>query len=719
MARLRASLHYVVPFLLLIGIIAFRIYVPVVTELQLKVFDVFMRAAPRTYEPQPVRLLDIDDESLARLGQFPWPRTVLAEMIARLANMGAGLVVFDIVFAEADRTSPANILPVWPSTPEIDALRANSDSLPDHDAVFADIIGQAGNVITGFVLSDVNSERIPALKGSFATAGDDPKPHIPSFTGAVVNLKPIEDAALGNGSFNLVAETDNIIRRVPLFVRLGDRIYPSLSAEAIRLAQGARTFILKASGASGETAFGESTGLNSVKIGHIEVPTDANGRIWIHDTGTIPERYVPAWKIFDGSADPDKIAGNIIVVGTSAAGLQDIRSTPLTAAVAGAEVHVQAMEQMLLGHFLERPDWAYGAEILYLILLGLVLIVLIPRLGGGWTAVLGLGAIVGVCYASWYLFTEQRWLLDPVIPSLAAITIFLASSLLNYLRTEAEKAQVRDAFSHYMSPALVEQLADEPERLVLGGEMRDMTLLFADIRGFTTISEQFKADPEGLTKLINQFLTPMTDMILTRRGTIDKYMGDCIMAFWNAPLDDEKHAINANDSALAMFTALEEVNAEIKRQAEEEGRKFFPINIGIGLNSGEVCVGNMGSEQRFDYSVLGDAVNLAARLEGQSKNYGVGIVIDEETYKRAPDYAVIELDLITVKGKTEAVHIFSLLGDTEKAQQPDFKTLSAEHVKMIDAYRSKHFDEARELVKKCRALDGDLDVLYDLYQPVD
>ena len=580
MTRLRGWLHYIVPFLLLLGIVAFRVYVPVVGELQLKVFDVFMRAAPRIYEPQPVRLLDIDDESLARIGQFPWPRTVFAELIARLANMGAGLVVFDIVFAEPDRTSPANILPVWPSTPEIDALRAKSDGLPDHDAIFADIIGQAGNVIAGFVLSDVDSERAPAQKGSFATAGDDPKPFIPSFSGAVVNLKPIEDAALGNGSFNLIAETDNIIRRVPLFVRLGDRLYPSLSAEALRLAQGARTFILKSSGASGETAFGESTGLNTIKIGRIEVPTDPLGRIWIHDTGTIPERYVSAWKVLDGSVDPQKIAGNIIIVGTSAAGLQDIRSTPLTAAAAGAEVHIQAIEQMLLGHFLERPDWAYGAEIIYLIVLGLILIVLIPRLGGGWSALLGLGAIVGVSYASWYLFTEQLWLLDPVIPSLAAITIFLASTLLNYLRTEAEKAQVRDAFSHYMSPALVEQLAEEPDRLVLGGEMRDMTLLFADIRGFTAISEQFKEDPQGLTQLINQFLTPMTDMILSRRGTIDKYMGDCIMAFWNAPLDDDQHAANGNDSALAMFTALEGVNAEIKQQAEDEGRKFFPINIG-------------------------------------------------------------------------------------------------------------------------------------------
>jgi len=305
------------------------------------------------------------------------------------------------------------------------------------------------------------------------------------------------------------------------------------------------------------------------------------------------------------------------------------------------------------------------------------------------------------------------------------VLVYMSSSMLNFLRTEAEKRQVRGAFSQYLSPALVEQLADEPERLVLGGEMRDMTLLFCDIRGFTTISEQFKTDPTGLTKLINRFLTPMTDMILARRGTIDKYMGDCIMAFWNAPLDDKKHAAHGLESALAMFDALHGLNEKLREEAESEDRPHYPINIGIGLNSGECCVGNMGSDKRFDYSVLGDAVNLAARLEGQSKNYGVGVVIGQETRKEAPEFATIELDLIAVKGKTEPVLIYGLRGDAQEAATPAFQALEKKHEAMIAAYRSQQWDTASALIAECRDLArqtngekhglGGLDVLYDLY----
>ena len=244
-----------------------------------------------------------------------------------------------------------------------------------------------------------------------------------------------------------------------------------------------------------------------------------------------------------------------------------------------------------------------------------------------------------------------------------------------------------------------------------------MTIMFSDIRGFTTISEQFKEDPQGLTKLINRFITPMTDMIMQRKGTIDKYMGDCIMAFWNAPMEDEDHAKHGCDSALAMFAALEGINDDVRREAEEEGRKYFPLNVGIGVNSGDVVVGNMGSDQRFDYSVLGDAVNLSARLEGQSKNYGVGIVVGGETVNLVPDdFAFIELDLIAVKGKVEAVRIFTLLGAIEVLGDPDYQAFQAKHVEMIDSYRGQEWARAKELLKECRAIETyDLGVLYDLY----
>jgi adenylate cyclase len=250
--------------------------------------------------------------------------------------------------------------------------------------------------------------------------------------------------------------------------------------------------------------------------------------------------------------------------------------------------------------------------------------------------------------------------------------------------------------------------------------MKDMTVLFADIRGFTAISEQFKEDPTGLTKLINRFLTPMTDMILARQGTIDKYMGDCIMAFWNAPLDDADHVVHACDSALAMFSALEGLNADIKAEREAAGELFLPIIIGIGLNSGEACVGNMGSEQRFDYSVLGDTINLGARLESQSKTYGVGIVIGDQTYQGAPGYAMLEMDFIAVKGKTEGVRIYTLQGQPDLAQTPEFLALAEKNDAMIMAYRGQKWDEARKLVDECRVLDDflpkPLDVLYDMYE---
>ncbi|MSP51522.1 MAG: adenylate/guanylate cyclase domain-containing protein [Alphaproteobacteria bacterium] len=720
--------HYVVPAAVLVAVLAFKLYAPVAEELTLRVFDTFQRLNPRIYEAAPVRLLDIDDESLDRVGQWPWPRTFLAYMVRRLTELGASAVIFDVVFAEGDRTSPANILPIWNSTPEIDSLKEKVAELPDHDREFAAAIREAGNVITGFVLTQGTVKRTPTRKGSYAVAGDDPRPHLPAYTGAVVNLPDLEAAGAGNGSFNLVAEVDGLIRRVPMFVLLGDSlqlvrggsadqgIYPTLPMEALRVAQGAKTYILKSAGASGEGAFGEKTGLNNIRVGRIEVPTDSSGRIWIHDTGTIKKRYVPAWKIFDDKEPiADEIANNIIIVGTSAAGLLDLRATPLAAVVPGAEVHVQAIEQMLLSHYLERPDWADGAEPLYIVVLGALLIALIPHLGAMWTGIIGMGATVLAGGGSWLLFVEQRMLLDPVMPIIATLLVYMASSAMNYLRTESEKKVVRAAFSRYMSPALVEQLAEDPSRLVLGGEMRDMTLLFADIRGFTSISEQFKGDPQGLTRLINRFLTPMSDMILARQGTIDKYMGDAIMAFWNAPLDDAKHAANACGTALAMFMALQAVNDKLKAEAEAEGAKFFTLKLGIGLNSGLVCVGNMGSDQRFDYSVLGDAVNLASRLEGQSKTYGVGIVIGEETQKRAPDYATLELDLIAVKGKKEAVRIFTVVGAPSLRNDPKFKQWADEHDNMLAAYRRQDWAEARRHLESCRLLDGAIGDFYDIY----
>ncbi len=700
-----------VPYLVLLLALALRMIDPAPLEhARLQSFDAYQRLAPRIFDPDlPVRIIDIDDESIARLGQWPWPRTLLAKIVDRLTAAGVSVIAFDMVFAEPDRSSPEIALTHWPDTPIVRALREQARRLLPYDRLFgASIAGS--RVVTGFFLVNSESDRQPRVRGTFASAGDDPAPFLPAYEGSVVNLVDLQEAALGNGALNWLPDRDQIVRRVPLVFRIGEQLYPSLAAEALRVAQDAGTYIIKSSGASGETAFGARTGLNNVRIGQFEVPTNPNGQVIVRFTKSTRERYIPAWQVLEPNFDPERVAGRIVFIGTSAAGLMDIKATPLEPAVPGVEVHAQVVEQIVTGDYLSRPDFFDGIEIVYMVVLGILLILLLPRIGAPWAGALGVVAISSVLAASWFAYNLRGWLVDPVYPTIVVIFVFLFETVIVYLRSETERRQVRGAFSRYMSPALVEQLADHPERLTLGGEMRDMTLLFCDIRGFTTISEQF--DAGGLTKFINRFLTPMTNIILETRGTIDKYMGDCIMAFWNAPLDDPDHADHACRAALTMVTKLEELNRDWRAAAEAEGGAHIPVKVGVGLNTGMCCVGNMGSDQRFDYSVLGDDVNLASRLEGETKSYRVDIILGENTEKLVPHLAALELDTVQVKGKTRPVRIFALLGDEKMAATPEFAELISRNRERLAARPGD--ESARQAIDACRGLAGGrLDDFYD------
>ena len=685
-----------------------------VEQLRHRVFDEYQRLKPRVYSNDiPVRILDIDDESLSRVGQWPWPRDVMAEIVARLNELGASAVVFDMVFSQPDRLSPKSLMKMLPNRPEFEEARKGLLKIPDNDELFAQTVDGA-YVVTGFAMTGgETSEAPPAIKAGFAENGDRAAPYLPAYAGAMKVLSKIEDKVAGNGALNAIPESDGVYRRIPMFMTLNDKIYPSLVAESLRVAQDASTFIIQAVGASGEEGFGE-TGLVSFKVGGVKVPTDENGQIWVRFTGDIPERYVPAWKLLAGKAPVEKLEGHIVLIGTSAAAMKDLRATPLDPAAAGVSLHAEALETILTGNFLNRPDFAHGLEVVASFLLGLLLIWLLPKWGSVWCAVLTLVAIVGVVGGAWYAFDVYNWLLDPIYFSVVILVIYLTQSLLIFLATEAERSRVRGAFGMYLSPALVEQLASDPEQLKLGGEMKDISIMFCDVRGFTSISELY--DPEGLTQLINKFLTPMTQVIMDRMGTIDKYMGDCIMAFWNAPVDVPTHVAEACNSALIMFEKLEELNLELEQEAANNNRAFLPLKIGIGLNTGSCCVGNMGSNQRFDYSILGDDVNLCSRLEGQSKGYGVDIVISETTKIAAPEFATIELDLIQVKGKTVPVRIFALLGDAQVLTSEWFKDMSAVHAELMSEYREQNWGNAKALIVKARASAGDkFDGLYDLF----
>jgi adenylate cyclase len=708
-------LYVLIAGTVIVAALALRVWDPSpVATLRSLVFDAYQQVSPRAFNPDlPVRIIDIDEESLKEIGQWPWPRTVLADLVDKLEAGGAAAIGFDTVFPEPDRMSPSNALHLWPKSDALASLREEVEKLPSNDQVFADAIGKAP-VVIGFIAAPQGTS-IPETKTGFSYGGDDPKLFAPYYSGAVASLKELQDQAKGAGSLNWIPEHDQIIRRMPMVVRVGDTLYPSLAAELLRLAQGATSYFVKCSGASGEKAFGEKTGIVGVKVGDYEVPTEANGQMWMRFTPQSKQRYLSAAKVLNGEIGKDEIAGRILIIGTSAAGLLDLRATPLDASVPGVELHAQAVEQILEGSFLQRPDFATPAELFYILALGIVIAVLIYRSGAFGSAVLGGVAVATVIGISWYAFDALGWLVDPIYPAIALTAIYLAGTLFVFLRTERERNRVRHAFSHYMAPALVERLAGDPSRLKLGGETRDMTLLFSDVRGFTTISEGL--DAEELTQFLNSLFTPLSNIILDEQGTIDKFMGDAVMAFWNAPLDDNAHPSHACSAALRMMREMHTLNELWREEAEAKGRPYKPVKLGIGLNTGLCCVGNLGSETRFDYSVIGDNVNVASRLEGQSKTYDVGTVVGETTTARAPDFAFLELDLLKVKGKTEATRIFALLGDNGMKQSKAFIELAEAHAEFLARYRAMDWDGAETLAHECQKLNSaPLDRLYALYR---
>ncbi len=681
--------------------------------LRLKTFDYYQQLRPREIPPpegKPVTIIDLDEESLAEVGQWPWPRTTVAKLVQNLMQMGAALVAFDIVFAEPDRMNPDKI----PDTVVglDDATKAKLKALPSNDQVFANVIKRSRVVLgqAGY-WEKIETKKGPPIKKSVALLKQgkdvDPAHFLPQFQSLVRNVPVIEPVAAGHGIFSLVPEPDGIVRRVPTLFVFDKELYPSLSIEMLRVAFQRKSILVKANPA-GITYLGVHKGL--------VLPTDRKGRVWPYFSKSDKAKYVSARKVLDGTADPTKIKGKLTIVGTSAVGLLDIRSTPTEKVIPGVEVHVQLIESALHKKWLSRPNYFNAAEMALILVVGLLMVILVPMVGAKWTMLLFLLVAGGSAGTSWYLFEKYRLLFDAGYAIISIGLMYTTLTYTGYAKEEANRRQVRDAFAHYLSPDMVEKLAEDPDKLTLGGEMREMTMLFCDVRGFTTISEQF--DAVGLTKLINKLLTPLTNVILKNRGTVDKYMGDCIMAFWNAPMDDPNHARNGCLSALAMLGEMGPLNDQLEKEAQEEGRKHIPLKVGLGLNTGPVVVGNMGSDQRFDYSVLGDNVNLASRLEGQSKAYGVSVVIGANTHEKVPEMATIELDKIQVKGKTVGINIYALLGDETLEQNQDFRTLRSQHDQMLAAYRAMDWAKARKKLKECRILcePFGLDGLYDMYE---
>ena len=702
----RQTLYVVLMGAVLAAAAALRILDPEpVARLRLAVFDSMLANSPRSIDESfPVRVVDIDEASLAEYGQWPWPRTRLAEIVDRLASAGARTITIDLILAEPDRWNAANIAAELSSVPGLEALAQKAASLPSNDEILARSIGKAP-VVLGFAGERGLSRQLTDPRAPFALSGDDPKLFVPAFDGGVGSLPILSREATGIGAVNWLPESDQVVRRVPLLVTAAGKLFPSLSLETLRIAQGPGTTILvRSSGGSGIQSFGEQTGIDSLRAGEVVLPTDARGELWLKFAPPDARRAISARDVLTGKAGKADIEGRFILIGTSATGLMDLRTTPLAAAVSGVEIHAQALEQMIAGDHLVRPAWATGAELAYLLVAGLLAAVLIARSqtvaryiatsGATAAAVLTLAAIAAVVGLSWIAYGKGL-LIDPVYPSLSLLAVYLAGSLTNYIRAETDRARIRSAFGHYVSPTIVEELAASPERLKLGGETRDVTILFADVRGFSRLSEGM--DAEELVRFVNTLFTPVADEILAHRGTIDKFMGDAVMAFWNAPVADPEHARQACRTALAVQRVILAMNTA-------RGPDAAPLRLGIGINSGPCVVGNVGSPQRFDYSVLGDVVNTASRIEEMTKTFGMPIIIGQQTAAGAAGFAFVEIGNATLRGKDRGEKLFALVGDETVAADPEWIGLKILLSEYSEAMAAGDITEARRRMAACRTV---------------
>jgi len=694
--------------LVTIAIFGARLSKPAIIEdLSLLFSDIHMRQAPRLYDPDiPVRIIDIDDESIKRIGQWPWPRTVLAEMNDRLTNAEVAVIAYDVIFSEADRTSPENMIEVLKSNP----AAAQSDfqgisDLKSHDTIYAESFERT-RVVLGMFLLGNETDTIAPPKSGFSFSGASPAESLEAYRGLNVAIPELYDAALGSGSVSFQPDGDGIVRTAPLLGRVGEKIYPSLAMEALRVAQDASSYIIKSSDASNEWGAGSggSPDMAALRVGNFEIPTTKDGKLLMYYTQPTNERLIPAWKILsDNPADRDwenQLPGNIIFVGTSSEGLKDIVTTPFRGGEPGVLVHAQVVEQVLQGEYIHKPYWIDVIELFGILFLGTLMTIVLPRLSAARGVILILFFGNAIYWTSYLAFTRYNYVIDAVYPLLSIILIYILITLTSFYLTESERSRIRGAFSLYLSPEMVKQVSENPDLLKLGGEEREISVLFLDIRSFSQISETMR--PQDITVFLNKFLTPMTDILQSHEATIDKYIGDAIVAFWNAPVDDPEHEKNSARAVLEMQKELADLNARYRNQSEF--RWPDTVKIGVGVNTGVCCVGNLGSEQRFSYSMIGDAANLASRIEGLTKQYRVSSLFGTATAKALTGFALLEADIVSVVGRQTPETIYLLAGDENVTSTAEFKQYKEIHNKFLIHYRAQEWGAAKVMIAQLMKL---------------
>ena len=630
-----------------------------IETLQLKTFDYFITSLDKK-ESDEIVLVEFGEKSVQEFGQWPFDRRDISQTIEKLRWAGAGVIAVPILFSEKDRAGG--------------------------DADLAKSLASGGIVISQ--TPTTQSRPADAVRRGFSAIGNPPDTWLYTWPGAVSPLRSFADAAEGVGVLAATPERDGVVRRLPMLVRIGNSLYPSLVLETLRTAAGDPSYQIK----TGEA------GVEAVRIPQFPaINTDEKGRIWL------------AWnskfeRIEATSITPEKVKDKIVVLGLTIEGVGGIIATPVGEKWSH-EIQANALQTLIDGTSISRASYAQIVEVGIATILLLMLIVLVPRVSVALTIPFYILFVSVVGYGSYYLFKTNLELWNPSYILLSGSFVYGHIIFNNFAREFRLKQQIKKQFGTYLSPALVEKLQKNPELLQLGGDTRELSIMFTDVRGFTTISEHYGSDVQGLTKIMNRYMTAMTAKILENNGTLDKYIGDAQMAFWNAPLDDADHAKHAVKTALEMLDDLARFNDEIASEGVP------PFGMGLGINTGSVVVGNMGSSQRFDYTCLGDSVNLASRLEGQSKPYHVKLVIGQRTYELVKDeYLCLELDCLAVKGKSQGVNIYTIIPKTGIN-----RAYSRSHCDFITHYREQNWKALEDYYKTLRnAFGGEMREYYDM-----
>lgn len=670
--------------ILTLGVICLTLLKPLFIEfIELKLYDLKFRFRGPRPAGENLAIVAIDDDSLKSMGRWPWSREVITDFLKRLKEAQPRVIGLDIIFAEkADTEMLTSVVRLRQklvqrglASKEALQLFQEEEKAGDLDQRLAEEISQGVPTILGFYFKKVgvkvlSSEPPEALEPTVIQVSTynavrrlgikGKQLPIIGAEGVEVNLPVISAAAAGGGYFNMIPDIDGAVRWYPLAVAYGPYVFAPLSLVTLQHYLDNQTLMISLS----------DYGVKELRLGRQIIPVDRYGRFFINYLG--PAGSFPVYSaktVLEGNLPPGALKDKIVLVGATAEGIYDMRVTPFSGVYPGIEIQATIIDNILRLHFLKPSPYEPLPELVLILIFGVFLGLVLPRLSAAWSFIIGLFLLEGYIVVNYFLFSALQVNLALVYPLLAIVLVSTGINVQGFLAEEKARASVKKAFQSYVAPNVVEEIMKHPERLKLGGERREITIFFCDIRDFTTISENL--EPEELATVLHNFLSPMSKVVVKHRGTIDKFMGDAIMALFGAPLHYPDHAICACETALEMQERLKSLNQEWETQGQPA------LKIGVGINTGPVTVGNMGSDTLFDYTAIGDSVNLASRLEGLNKIYATEIIVSGYTAKELNEGFVLrELDLVSVKGKKNPVAIFELMGrgspDSELAEFLNF-----------------------------------------------